>query len=136
MSEEPDVSVPRIMLEIEERLRAGADDREDLWAPDLDPELRAQLIRLREMAGGLQFDVPAVEQSSIPLLGPLVDRARKQLHQLVLFYAAGMARHQVALAQSMVRTLVYLAEHYAAENRALRAELKELRRELAQGPTE
>jgi hypothetical protein len=132
MSDESPIDVREIMMQIERQVWAKDQDQDELWLPDLDPELRAHLIRLHEIAGSLQLDVPVVEQSPIPLVGPLVTWWRTKLHQIVLFYINSVTRHQVAFVQAMTRAVIYLAEHLDAENKALQAEVEDLRRQLAQ----
>jgi hypothetical protein len=136
MSDESPINVSDIMQYIERQVWAKSREQDEPWLPISDPELRAHLVRLRELAGGLQLDVPLVERGSVPLVSPLIAWGRRQLHQLVLFYMGGVTRHQAAFAQAVTRTVIYLAERYEAQNKALRAEVEELSRELAQAREE
>jgi hypothetical protein len=131
MPDEMPVNVQEIMSQIEQKLWTEKDDQDSLWMPDLDPQLRAYLVRLREMAGSLQVE-PVVQQDSLPFVGWLITWWRAQIHQLVLFYINSLMRQQVGFEQAVTRTIIYLAEHLNAENKALRAEVKELRQELIQ----
>lgn len=131
MSNETAVNAQEIMSQIQERVWGQQDNQDDVWIPDLDPQLRAHLVRLREMAGGLQLE-PAVCRSSPPLLGPLITWWRTHLHQLVLFYINRLTRQQVAFQQAVTRTLICMAERHETESERLRSELDDLRRELAQ----
>jgi hypothetical protein len=132
MSDKPSIDVREIMMQIERQVWGKNQEQDELWLPELDPELRAHLIRLREMAGSLQLDIPVMEQSSMPLVGPLVTWLKRKLHQLVLFYINSVTRQQVAFAQAVTRTITYLTERYEAEINVLRAEIEELQRELVQ----
>jgi hypothetical protein len=132
MSDEPPIDVWEIMEQIERQVWSNNQEQDVRWLPELDPALRAHLVRLREIAGGAQLDVPVIEQSSIPLVGPMVTWWKRKLHQLLLFYINSVTRRQTAFAQAVTRTITYLAERYEAENGVLRAEIEDLQRELAQ----
>jgi hypothetical protein len=129
MSDEMPVNAQEIMTQIEQQILAGKDDLGADWLPELDPELRAHLVRLRELAGSLQVQ-PMVQHSPLPLLGRLITWWRTQSHQLVLFYINDLIRQQVHFEQGVTRTLIYLAEHLASENEELRSDVENLREEL------
>jgi hypothetical protein len=129
MSAEKPINVQDIMQEIEQQIWARKDDLDANWLPQLDPELRAHLVRLRELASSLQVQ-PIVQHSSLPLFGRLITWWRTQIHQLVLFYINDLVRQQVHFEQAVTRTLIYLAGRLASENEELRAEVEDLRQEL------
>jgi hypothetical protein len=129
MSVEKPINVQDIMQEIEQQIWAKKDDLDANWLPQLDPELRAHLVRLRELASSLQVQ-PIVQHSSLPLFGRLITWWRTQIHQLVLFYINDLVRQQVHFEQAVTRTLIYLAGRLASENEELRAEVEDLRQEL------
>jgi hypothetical protein len=129
MSVEKPINVQDIMQEIEQQIWAKRDDLDANWLPQLDPELRAHLVRLRELASSLQVQ-PRVQRSSLPLFGRLITWWRTQIHQLVLFYINDLVRQQVHFEQAVTRTLIYLAGRLASENEELRAEVEDLRQEL------
>jgi hypothetical protein len=131
MPDETLINVQDIMAQIEQRVWAERDKEDFTWLPDLDPQLRDHLMRLREMAGSLQVE-PAIRGNSLPFIGRLIAWWRAQIHQLVLFYVNSLVRQQVGFEQAVVRTIIYLAEHLGAENKALRAEVEDLRQQLAQ----
>ena len=131
MPDEPSVNAQEIMSQIQEQVRAQQGNQDGLEMPEMDPQLRAHLVRLREMGGGLQLE-PTVCHSSLPVLGPLVTWWRTQIHQLVLFYINNLTRQQVAFQQAVTRTLVCIAERHETEGARLRSELDELRRKLVQ----
>ena len=129
-ADEMPLSAEEIMAQIEQSLWAGTGSPEEAWPPDLDPELRRHLVRLREMAGTLAVD-SALQPSRLPVVGGLLTRLRASVHQLVLFYVNGLIRQQADFEQAVVRTLITLARHNLAGTRALRTELEQLRQQLA-----
>lgn len=129
MSAEKPINVQDIMQEIEQQIWAKKDDLDANWLPQLEPELRAHLVRLRELASSLQVQ-PIVQHSSLPLFGRLITWWRTQIHQLVLFYINDLVRQQVHFEQAVTRTLIYLAGRLASDNEELRAEVEDLRQEL------
>jgi hypothetical protein len=129
MSDETPVNVQEIMSQIERQLWSERDNQDPPWIPDVDDQLRVYLVRLREMAGNLQLE-PIVQRDSLPVIGWLVTWWRTQIHQLVLFYVNSLIRQQVAFEQAVTRTIIYLAEHLAEENKRLRLEMEDLRQEL------
>jgi hypothetical protein len=131
MCDETPVDAQKIMSEIEHRIWGEKEDHDALWMPNLDPELRAHLIHLREVASSLQME-PAVHIDTLPIAGRLLTWWRVRIHQLVLFYINNLSRQQMAFEQAVTRTIVCLAERYGAENLALRDEVEKLRQELIQ----
>lgn len=129
MSDETTISAEEIMRQIERQMRGQQAGDDEPWLPGLDPGLRDHLLRLQELAGRFGLE-PAVLPSSVPLVGRLITWGRGQIHQLVLFYVNGLIRQQLAFQQGVTRSLVYLAEHLEAENKALLAEVEDLRRKL------
>jgi hypothetical protein len=129
MPDETSVNTQEIMMQIEQQIGAKKDDLDADWLLELDPGLRAHLVRLRELAGSLQVQ-PIVQHSPLPLFGRLITWWRTQIHQLVLFYINDLIRQQVHFEQAVTRTLIYLAQHLASENEKLRSEVEALREEL------
>lgn len=129
MPDETPVNAQEIMMQIEQQIWAEKDDPDAEWLPQLDPGLRAHLVRLRELAASLQVQ-PVVQPSSFPLFGKLVAWWRTQIHQLVLFYINELIRQQVQFEQAVARSIIYLAQNLASENEELRSEVEGLREEL------
>lgn len=129
MPDETPVNAQEIMMQIEQQIWAEKDDPDAEWLPQLDPGLRAHLVRLRELATSLQVQ-PVVQPSSFPLFGRLVAWWRTQLHQLALFYINELIRQQVQFEQAVARSIIYLAQNLASENEELRSEVEGLREEL------
>ena len=126
MPDEMTIDAREIMLEIQKRVWAQKHEADVLPIPDLDPQVEAQLVHLREMTAGLQVD-PAVRASPLPIVGRLVTWWRTRFHNLILFYLNSLARQQAALMYTVIRTFI----HMAAENKALRTEIEGLHQKVA-----
>lgn len=73
---------------------------------------------------GLDFD-----PSPVPLLGPLIDRLRQAVHQLVVFYVNKSAKKQIVVNTHLISALDALAQELA-EREEQQREIADLRREL------
>jgi len=69
-----------------------------------------------------------VRQSQTPLLGGVINRARRELHELVLFYVNKVVRQQA----DVNRTYGSLLQELIAANQAQAQEVQELRRQVLQ----
>ena len=128
------LDVQQIMETLRERVGSQEDGEFAEPLPSFEPELRAHLVHLQQLANSLRVE-SAIQPSSFPILGRWITWWRTQIHQLVLYYMNSLIQQQLALGQAVTRTLILLAEHLTAENSALRAEVEDLRRELARQPT-
>ncbi len=126
MSDGSTVNAQEIMSQIQEQVRAQQGSQDGLEMPEMDPQLRAHLARLREMTVGLQVE-PAVRASPLPIVGRLVTWWRTQFHNLILFYLNSLARQQAALMYTVIRTFILMA----TENKALRTEIEGLHQKVA-----
>lgn len=138
--EAPDLDAEAVMQHIRERLRAR---RAEARARGLDVEALADglyplppgAILSRDVyeavrALGLGWDKVGVEmaltENRLPLVGPLVQRLRAALHELVLFYLNRQAARQARVNEQTARALAALVRDLEAEIAALRARLAEL----------
>ena len=145
---DPEIDPNRIIQEIRERIRRR---REELGYPrpifptragaaypgepegeDYDVALYFHLRRANEsyhQVGVEPLIVPS-PRSSIPILGPLWDRIRREAHNLVLFYVNKLAQRQVTVNRHLVSTLNRMAVQIQEQQRrigALEEELRKLR---------
>lgn len=58
---------------------------------------------------------PNVTKSSTPLIGPLIDRVRLAIHNLVLFYVNQLAAEQAAFNRLIVRAVNQLSQELESE---------------------
>lgn len=56
-----------------------------------------------------------VTRSNIPLLGPLIDRFRQAIHQVVLFYVHKLVERQAEVNRHFLRTISALCEELERE---------------------
>ena len=139
---DPELDVDAIMAEI----RANLAKR-----PPLDPDPSGLVYRAGdaallsaqselewevEQAVECQRDVSIADQlrPGAGFVGELATRVKRPLHQLVRFYVDLLIRKQSALDGHVVRSLQLLTQRVAAaqeENAKLRAEIAELRKEIA-----
>lgn len=79
----------------------------------------------------------SLTESGLPLIGPLVQRFRKALHHLVIYYVNMLAGKQARFNEYVVRALTALVKELEqdptpSEVKALRQEITELRARLEQ----
>jgi hypothetical protein len=143
---DPEIDPARIMEEIRERIRRR---REELGYPQRvfpafgaaaypgEPEGEGYDITLyfhlrRANENYHQIDVAPLivpsSRSSIPILGPLWDRIRREAHNLVLFYVNKLAQRQVTVNRHLVSTLNRMAVQIQEQQRRIKALEEELRR--------
>jgi len=143
---DPEIDPNRIMQEIRERIQRR---REELGYPrpifptwagaaypgepegeDYDVALYFHLRRANEsyhQVGVEPLIVPS-PRSSIPILGPIWDRIRREAHNLVLFYVNKLAQRQVAVNRHLVSTLNRMAVQIQEQQRRIKALEEEVRR--------
>ncbi len=129
-----EVNVEDIMRQIRAHIAAeGGSDRSDGATepePLLSERLRAQLALVEARSNGACVAVD-VRTSSMPVVGPLVDRARRAAHQLVVFYVNMSARQQSEAIHGISEALATLADHLD-QHRQGHDELAEIRRDIAE----
>lgn len=59
---------------------------------------------------------PYITQSTIPVIGPLLDWLRRKVHELVVYYVNQMAAHQIHVNTHMLRTVSLMAEELEKES--------------------
>ena len=119
------INIEALMQEIRQQIL----DRKDLVRPEgnspiplhgerLSPEFYEHLYQ-----AGLVYDQIGVKlqvtKSSFPLIGPLLDRARLLLHELVLFYVNKLAAEQMHFNTHILHAVSLLAQELEAEGRDL-----------------
>jgi hypothetical protein len=129
-----------IMQEIRSRIR---DRRAKARAQGLDWEAYADglyplppdAILSRELyeavrSAGLGYDKVTVDmlltENRLPLVGGVVQRVRRALHELVLFYVDRMAARQIRFNEQTARALAVLVRDLEGEVRDLRDRIGEL----------
>ncbi|MGB9873266.1 MAG: hypothetical protein ACPLYD_16615 [Anaerolineae bacterium] len=143
---DPEIDPAQIMEQIRERIRRR---REELGYPrqvfptfgaaaypgepggeEYDVDLYSHLRRANEVyhqLGVERFIAPS-PRSSIPILGPLWDRIRREAHNLVLFYVNKLAQRQVTVNRHLVSTLNRMAVQIQEQQRRIKTLEEELRR--------
>jgi hypothetical protein len=141
---DPEIDPARIMEEIRGRIQRR---REELGYPrqifptfgaaaypgepggeDYDIELYFHLRRANEtyhQIGVESLIVPSL-WSSIPILGPLWDRIRREAHNLVLFYVNKLAQRQATVNRHLVSTLNRMVLQIQEQQRRIQAMEEEL----------
>lgn len=76
-------------------------------AASLPPEYYEHLFRAGLAQSKVDVDV-LVTPSSVPLLGPLIDRLRVKVHELVIFYINRFAENQARVTHHMLQALAVL----------------------------
>ena len=73
-----------------------------------------------------------VSSTSIPLLGPLVQRFRRLAHNLVLFYLARLSEKQILFNEQLVRTVDGMLQDLEAEPKpaAMQAQIAALQEQV------
>ena len=111
---EEHVDVEAIMREIREQIVAqkaretGDPDPIPVSGRHLPPDFYEHLYQLQMSADRLTLQ-PEIAPSTVPLIGPLLDRLRRPLHQLVIFYVNRLAVQQMTLNRHLLRTVDLLA---------------------------
>jgi FkbM family methyltransferase len=106
------VDIENIMLEVRRQVLAG-ESGEPISLPQTLRELPAEFYEHVYQAGllqsrlGLRVDVV---KSGAPLVGPLLDRARALLHQLVVYYVNRLADQQNQINGHILRALSLIEE--------------------------
>lgn len=143
----PEIETDAIMREIQARIqqrRAQAEAQgldfdalaEGRYTPDQPTRFTAELYyELRRLSlSGEQIGVGlSLTSSRLPVIGPLVQRVRLGLHQLVIYYVNMLARQQARVNAYEARAWSVLMtdlENKASEIDALRREVDQLRARL------
>jgi hypothetical protein len=120
MYDEPTVDVEAIMQEIRAEIlaqRAGGAGAEPIVA--VSGERFSPAFYEHMYQAGLVYDQIKpnlfVSRSRIPLVGPLLERVRQKIHELVLFYVNQMAADQIRMNTQLLRALSVLAEDLERE---------------------
>ena len=117
MNEEGDVNVEELMQQIRRQIleKKAAESADDAArrVPVGGARLPADFYDHLYQAGLSYNQIHAQEHvvpSTVPLLGPLLDRLRRKFHELSLFYVNKMAGQQIAVNMHLLRALSILSE--------------------------
>jgi hypothetical protein len=123
MNDEPTVDVEAIMQEIRAEIlaqRAGGPGADPIVATSgerFSPAFYEHLYQAGLVYDQLKPDL-FVSRSRIPLIGPLLERMRQKIHELVLFYVNQVAADQIRMNTHLLRALSVLAEDLEQEREA------------------
>ncbi|MBC7227605.1 MAG: hypothetical protein H5T61_10280 [Thermoflexales bacterium] len=97
---------------------------------EYDPDLYYYLRQANEHYYQLNVEMILVSspRSRIPVIGPLLDRIRREAHNLVLFYVNKLTQRQVTVNRYLVSTLNRMAVQIQEQQRQIRALQEELRK--------
>lgn len=73
------------------------------------PEFYEQIYHARMALDAYQVPV-LVSKSSVPIIGPLIEKLRGKLHELVLFYVNQSAARQVAASNHLLKAISLMAQ--------------------------
>lgn len=111
----PPVDVDQIVKEIrqeilrEEQKRLGVEPVDlNLVGEGLSPDFYASLWRAELMYRDLRVE-PEIAPSTVPIVGPLIDRFKGMLHQLVLHYTNVLLAEQVSFNRHLIRLISQLS---------------------------
>lgn len=123
MAEEPQVKIEEIMKEIRAQIVAkndaqtagqgGAGVAVNLTGKRLPADFYEHLYLARLSYNQLNIK-RHVTRSTVPLIGPLLDKLRGALHELVLFYVNQLAAKQIAMNTHLLQALSLLSEEIEA----------------------
>lgn len=118
---EEHVDVEQLMEQIRRQIlekRAAAGDEAAARVPvggkRFPPELYDHLYQAGLGYNQLLVD-PVIKESKLPLLGPLLNRVRRALHLLVIYYVNRLAERQQTVNLHLLRALSVLTEELERE---------------------
>ncbi len=129
-----EVNVEEIMRQIRAHIAAEGGGDSDGGDPEAElavsERLKAQLeiVAARHRAAFVSVDA---RKSTIPVVGPLVDRVRRAAHQLVVYYVNLSARQQSEAIHGVSEAVATLARHLD-QSPQLHHEIDEIRREITE----
>lgn len=126
-----EVNVEQIMQQIRTYLAQKRGEEPDAALESLQAVSPALQTALSEARKAAKDTVVAAtpHKSSLPVIGPIVDRLRIAAHQLVVFYVNMSAARQAGFNLHALESLTVLSQ-YAHEQLATKAELDCLRQEV------
>lgn len=142
IDDEDEIDVEEIMRQI--RAHIAQEQGQEAPATPGTGDLRSPLASARgslDAARHLQRDAIvslSFRRSTLPLIGPLVDRLRRAIHQLVVFYVNKSAVQQVSAATQIIEAVSVLIHEIEGERASaeilenLRCEVQELRDQLTE----
>jgi hypothetical protein len=140
--DDPEIDVQAVMARIREAVEAHALD-EKIEFPTFavakaqrgdDPRFSQELYYQLEQAN-LNYDQIWVELSLVeermPIVGPFVNRFKRDLHRLVLFYVNALGERQITMNDALLKTINQLVESLEMQPAPVVAEIQMLRDEVA-----
>jgi O-antigen chain-terminating methyltransferase len=144
---DPEIDVEKIMARIRENIRRRREEAkqrgldfdnmasgtyEGLEGGRFNSELYYELHQVNSLYDRILVG-PSIVPRHFPLLGKLVSRLRRELHNLVIYYVNMLGGRQVAFNRAVVNVLNKLIEQLdeKIEVDDLRKEMEEIRRRLA-----
>ncbi len=98
-----------IRRQIRERRHTSSEDASQIFDGPLPAEFYDALKKAEEANAQLQPKM-VVTESTLPIIGPVVQRFRHNFHKLVLFYVNQLASNQIQFNTNLVRALSLLSE--------------------------
>ena len=102
-----------IRKQIQERRHASREDASPIYDGPLPAEFYDALMKAEEANAQIQPKM-VITESTHPLIGPVVQRFRRNFHELVLFYVNQLASNQVQFNTHLVRAVSLLSEDMVA----------------------
>ena len=98
-----------IRRQIRERRHTSSEDASQIFDGPLPTEFYDALKKAEEANAQLQPKM-VITESTLPIIGPVVQRFRHNFHKLVLFYVNQLASNQIQFNTNLVRALSLLSE--------------------------
>jgi hypothetical protein len=120
-TEQEHVDVERLMQEIRRQIlekRAAAGDDAAARVPVSGRRFSPEFYEHLYLAGLAYGELPVqavVEESRVPLVGPLLARVKWAAHRLVIFYVNQVAERQVAINRHLLQALSLMSEELEQE---------------------
>ncbi len=112
MNETNDVNIEEIMQEIRQQIlqqrRVGKPPL-PVKGDRLSPQFYEQLYQATLLQGEVGVKIQ-VSPSGVPLIGPIIDKLREKIHELVLFYVNQSVSQQAAINDHILQLITLLSQ--------------------------
>lgn len=112
MNESNEIDIEEIMQEIREQIL----QKKRVGKPPLpvrggrfSPQFYEQLYQATLLQGEVGIKIQ-VAPSGVPLIGPIIDKMREKIHELVLFYVNQSVSQQAAINEHILRLFTILSQ--------------------------